>query len=129
MKSGTVSLDELSKAEKVLGVKFVDDYKEFVQKYGGAVVGPFPIYGLRHAGPMDDNLWSVVDVTMRYRNEGWPETQKLYIVSSDHADNPIAITKDGRMVSYDHDFGGMVDIAESFECFVLQCLEQRRLRQ
>ena len=118
MKSGTVSLDELLKAEKVLGVKFADDYKELVQKYGGAVVGPFPIYGLRHAGPMDDHLWSIVDVTMQYRNEGWPETQESYIVSSDHAGNPIAITKNGRVVSYDHDVGELVDIADSFECFL-----------
>ncbi len=122
MKSEPVSIDELSNAEKKLGVRFTPDYKEFVQKYGGAIVGSFPIYGLRQADPMDDKLWSVYSVTMHYRNEGWPCVENLYIISSDHADNPVGITNVGKIVSYDHDLGELVSVSESFEEYLIQCL-------
>lgn len=122
MKAGSVPAEELLKAERDLGVKFSQDYKEFVEKYGGAIVGPYPIYGVRHAEPMDDFLWSVVDVTLRYRNEGWPETESLYVISSDHSDNPVGITEDGHVITYDHDLGKKMVLADSFEDYLLQCL-------
>lgn len=122
MKSEPVSIEEIAKAENHLGVQFSDDYREFIQNYGGAIVGAYPIFGLRHAGPMDENLWSVVDVTMRFRKEGWPSAGELYVVSTDHAGNPIMIANDGAVISYDHDFREIVRVADTFEDFVLQCL-------
>lgn len=123
MRSEPVPESEIIEAENKLGVRFDSDYKEFIQKYGGAIVGPFPVYGLRRADPMDDELWSVIEVTMRYRNEGWPDTENLYIISTDHADNPVGITEDSRVISYDHDFGETIEVAESFEAYLIQSLE------
>lgn len=122
MKAESVSEEEMNSIEASLGVRFDSDYKQFVLKYGGAIVSPFPIYGLRQAEPMDDELWSVSIVTMHYRNEGWPGTQDWYVISSDHADNPVGITPEGKVVSYDHDYGEMVDVAESFETYLIKCL-------
>ncbi len=123
MKADPVLLEEeIVETEKKLGVRFASDYKEFIQKYGGAIVGPFPIYGLRHADPMDDELWSVAEVTMHYRNEGWPCVNDLYIISSDHSDNPVGIRNDGQVISYDHDLGEAFEIAKSFEVYLAHCL-------
>ena len=74
MKAESVSEEEINSIEASLAVRVDPDYKEFVLKCGGAIVGPFPIYGLRQADPMDGELWSVSTVTMHYRNEGWPGT-------------------------------------------------------
>lgn len=122
MKADPVSIEELLNAEKKLDVEFCEDYKKFVEKYGGAIVGAYPIYGVRHAEPMDDFLWSVVDVTLHYRNEGWPEAEHLYVVSSDHSDNPIGITSNGHVITYDHDIGESVILADSFEGYLLKCM-------
>lgn len=122
MKAESVSEEEISSIEASLGVRFDSDYKQFVLKYGGAIVGPFPIFGLRQADPMDDELWSVSTVTMHYRNEGWPGTQDWYVISSDHSDNPVGITPEGKVISYDHDYGEVVDVAESFEEYLTKCL-------
>ena len=122
MKATPVSEEEVNSIEASLGVRFDSDYKQFVLKYGGAVVGPFPIYGLRQAGPMDEEFWSVYNVTMHYRKEHWPGTQDWYVVSSDHSDNPVGITPEGKVISYDHDYGEMVDVAESFEDYLIICL-------
>lgn len=103
-------------------MKFVSDYREFIQLFGGAIVGPLPIYGLRRAEPMDIEIWSVISATMHYRNEGWPKSENIYVISSDHAGNPIGITIDGRVTSYDHDSCENIQVAESFEEFLNQCL-------
>lgn len=108
----------------MLGVKFTPEYKNFVAKYGGAIVGPFPIYGLARAEPMDQELWSVINVTLRYRAEGWPSLNESYVISSDHSDNPIMVRKDGKVVGYDHDFCEFFDVAPSFNEYLLQCLNQ-----
>lgn len=122
MKAEPVSEEEVNSIEASLGVQFDSDYKQFVLKYGGAIVGPFPIYGIRQADPMDDELCTVFTVTMHYRNEGWPGTQDWYVFSSDHSDNPVGITPEGKVISYEHDYGEMIDVATSFEEYLIKCL-------
>lgn len=122
MKAESVSEEEINSIEASLGVRFDSDYKKFVLKYGGAIVGAFPIYGLRHADPMDNELWSVSTVTRHYRNEDWPDTQNWYVISSDHSDNPVGITPDGKVISFDHDYGEIIEVANSFEAYLNKCL-------
>ncbi len=126
MKATSVSEKEVEESERKLGVQFVSDYKEFVLRYGGAIVVSLPIYGVRQAEPMDDEFWSVCVVTMHYRREGWPLDECLYVISSDHAGNPIGIDSVGKVVSYDHDLGEEILIAESFEKYLMQCLQLDR---
>lgn len=122
MKADTVEEKEISAAEEKLGFDFDPDYRDFVKRYGGAVVGPFPIFGLRHAEPMDDTQWSVIDVTEHYQQEGWRGVDDWYIVSVDHADNPVGLDSDGIVYKSDHDFGVVEKMADSFEEYILGCL-------
>ncbi len=117
-----VPVVEIDRAVARLGLSFPDDYRDFVARYGSAIVGAYPVFGLRPVEPMG-NEWSVVEVNQRYRADGWPGVDDWLIVSADHAGNPIGIGKDGRLWLSDHDFGDITVAAESFEDFLLkQCL-------
>lgn len=122
LRAEPVPNEEIDAAGQALGVQFDPDYREFVRRYGGAIVGPYPIYGLRQAEPMDDSLWSVMVVTMHYRTEGWPGTDEWYIVSTDHAGNPIGMDREGVVRTYDHDARGVFKLADNFENYLLECL-------
>ena len=106
---------EIDEAAQALGVLFDSDYREFVRLYGGAMVGPYPIFGLRPVEVMDDELWAVVTVTERYRETGIAKIAEWYVVSEDHAGNPVGVDAEGKVWTYDHDFGGPAVIASSFE--------------
>lgn len=112
---------EIVEAENKLGVAFDKEYRRFIIKYGGAIVGAYPVYGLKRAESMDINLWSVVDVTMNYRNEHWFEDDILYVISTDHAGNPIGFNKEGILLVVDHDFGEIVEFAKTFKDFLEEC--------
>ncbi len=116
---------EVDAAASQVGVAFPDDYRDFVARYGGAIVGAYPVFGLRPVEPMG-NEWSVVAVNQRYRTEDWPGIGDWLIVSADHAGNPIGIGTDGRVRISDHDFGGVAVVAENFEEFLVsKCLGAR----
>ncbi|MDG2131687.1 MAG: SMI1/KNR4 family protein [Fuerstiella sp.] len=124
--STTPSDTEINEAAQALGVSFDSDYREFVKLYGGAMVGPYPIFGLRPVEVMDDELWSVVTVTARYRETGIADVVGWYVVSEDHAGNPVGIDAEGKVWTYDHDFGGPAIIASSFEEYLRsKCLSLR----
>ena len=110
--------EEIDHAAQGLGVAFDSDYREFVKQYGGAMVGPYPIFGLRPVEVMDDDLWSVVKVTKRYRKMAIAEIAQWYVVSEDHSGNPVGIDAEGNVWIYDHDFGGPSIIASSFEAYL-----------
>jgi len=46
------SRTEIDAASSQLGVPFALDYREFLLRFGAAMVGPYPIYGLR---PVDSD--------------------------------------------------------------------------
>lgn len=116
--------EEVNIAEQLIGVPFPEEYREFILKYGGAVVGPYPIFGLRSADVMDEDRWSVVEITNQIRQIGIDDANKWIIVSEDHAGNPIGMDGDGKIFIYDHDFGGVSEIATSFEEYIRRvCLK------
>lgn len=123
LKSEPASAEQIKVVEDSLGVESNADYKEFILKYGGAIVGAFPIYGLHRVEPMDVNLWSVLGVTNRYRKEGWPNMSDRYVISSDHSDNPFVISNDGEIIVYNHDYDETVIVSETFEEFLISCLK------
>jgi cell wall assembly regulator SMI1 len=122
MKAGGVDVRTIQAAEEELRVAFVDDYRQFLSRYGGALVGPYPVYGLARADPMDVRLWSVVGVTEHFRKQAWPGADSSYVISMDHAGNPICIDGTGKVVSFDHDAGEMVDVARDFDSYLQHCL-------
>lgn len=123
MRAGDVPSEaEINAASNELGIPFSDDFREFLMKYGGATVGPYPIFGLRSSELIDDR-WSVVEVTREIRDTGIEGVESWVIVSEDHSGNPIGMDANGRIWIFDHDFGGVSELAPSFDEYVrVQCL-------
>ena len=96
---------EIDAASQLLGVPFVEDYREFLLRYGGAIVGPYPVYGLRPVELMEDCRWSVVDVTQQFRCSDCGGVDRWLVFSEDHSGNPIGFDIDGQVWIHDHDFG------------------------
>jgi hypothetical protein len=116
--------EEIDLASKHLGVAFSADYRDFLARYGGAMVGPYPIFGLRRAEVMGKSHWSVVEVTLKFRASE-PQLPTTWIVfSQDHAGNPIAMDTAGTIWIHDHDFGGLAKLGPSFEQYIrTRCLK------
>lgn len=116
------SREEVDRASLALGFVFPDDYREFLLRYGAATVGPFSIFGLRSVDVMGDR-WSVVDVTLDARTSGADEIKEWAIVSEDHSGNPVGLDCKGAVWIFDHDFGGVANLAANFEEYLRsQCL-------
>lgn len=115
--------NEIDVAGELLGVVIPSDYRDFVRRYGSAIVGPLPIFGLRPLEAMGDR-WSVVDVNTRYRSQEWRGVEEWLIISADHSGNPIGINRDGSVQVSDHDYGSIETLAGGFEEFLLKhCLD------
>ncbi len=123
LKGGAVPRGEIEQAATALGVTFPPDYVEFVEKFGGGIVGPYPIFGLRKVDVMGRAI-SVVSVTKDFREQDWRGTEDWIIVSEDHATNPIGLAPDGKVWISDHDFGQVTVAADSFENYIRRkCLK------
>ena len=121
-----VELEEISAASDQLGIPFVEDYRDFVHRYGGAIVGPYRIYGLRRAEAMGENERSVVDVTLQFRRQQWPGTQKWIVFSTDHGGNPIGFDMTGVVWTFDHDSGREEITHDCFETYLRKrCLKMK----
>lgn len=116
------SLEELGEIESFFGSQLPLAYRNFLLVFGGGFVESYPIYGSVNAEPMDAQLWHVVEVTKAFRQQHWPGADSALVVSEDLTGNPIYLTKDGAVETYDHDFGKHARLASSFEEFLLQCL-------
>lgn len=123
MRAGPVAESEINNALASFGFQVDRDYFEFVVRYGGALVGSYPIYGIKQADAMGDDESSVVEITRRFRAEQWLGTERWIVISVDHAGNPIGMDEDGRIWCSDHDAGEVVPIAPSFEEYIrTKCL-------
>lgn len=116
--------DEIDSASEQVGVPFSDDYREFLLRYGGATVGPYPIFGLRASEVMDKDRWSLIEVTNEVRQSGLSCVSDWVIFSEDHSGSPIGMDANGRVWIFDHDFGGATELAADFEDYIrTQCLK------
>ncbi|MGC4002693.1 MAG: SMI1/KNR4 family protein [Pirellulales bacterium] len=114
---------EIDDASNEIGIPFSSDYRSFLLTFGAAIVGPYPIYGLRPVEVMGDDSWSVVEMTKQFRAEGVASAHEWIIFSSDHAGNPVGMDRVGKIWIYDHDFGGVAPAAENFEEYLrIWCL-------
>lgn len=124
MRAEPVAHEEINAAAAASDVGFPQDYREFIHRYGGAIVGPLPIIGLRRAPAMARTESSVLDVTKHFRQQGWRGVQNWLVVSVDHAGNPIGLDKDGKVWIFDHDAGILEIIGDDFEDFLRKrCLK------
>ncbi|MBI1176392.1 SMI1/KNR4 family protein [bacterium] len=123
-KAKPVAYDEIGAVAKFCGFELPEDYREFVHRYGGAIVGPLPIIGLRQAPAMAREETSAIEVTQHFRKQGWRGVNEWLVISIDHAGNPIGLDKDGKVWIFDHDFGVVETIAPTFEEFLRKrCLK------
>lgn len=123
LKAEEVESDEIAAAERKVGVALADDYKEFIRRYGGAIVGPFRVFGLRKAAPMGRNEGSFVEITESFRRRCWPGAEKWAVISMDHAGNPVGLDAEGKVWISDHDTRAVQTIAANFEVYLRkQCL-------
>lgn len=114
---------EIVKAAEELGIPFPQQYVEFLEKYGGAEVGPYPIFGLRKAPSMGKSF-SVIENTKAFQKNLPPGSPKWLIFSEDHAGNSVGLTSEGKVCMWDHDYGEFVELADSFEGYLRKvCLE------
>ena len=119
--------EEITALEQDAGFPLPDDYKEFVREFGGGIVGPFSIYGLRAADAMGDDEASAMDVTNQFRADGWEEVENWLVFSSDHAGNPIGIDRNGKIWINNHDTGSIENIADNFEDYLrINCLSLKQ---
>jgi hypothetical protein len=117
------SEDEIADAAAAIGCSFHEDYLDFLRRFGGAMVGSLPVFGLRPAKVMGKQ-WSVVEETNWFRDQGWPGIAEWYVISEDGFGNPIGIAPDGRVMISDHDVGQVSVLATDFEDFLLHhCLK------
>lgn len=121
---GPCNKDEICKAEFELKLPFNPGYKEFLELYGGGVVGSYFVYGLKKQISMGNDLWSVVQNTNFYKiTQQWPGIDDWYIISDDGRGNPIGCKPDGSVWLSDHDAGfEQVKLADSFEDFLYKLL-------
>jgi cell wall assembly regulator SMI1 len=118
----SVAPEEVTVAEADVGIPFPDDYREFICRYGGALVGRCPIFGLRPTDALGERY--VTNVTRRYRDQKWPYVEYWAVFSEDDAGNPIGMTALGRVMCFDHDVRKLSEIAPSFEEFLVDVLDE-----
>jgi hypothetical protein len=124
MKAEPVDYKEIDTAASTAGVQLPEDYREFVHRYGGAILGPLPIIGLRKAKAMARTESNVFAITTHFKAQGWRGVDKWLVISVDHAGNPIGLDENGKIWISDHDNGIVELIAETFEEFLKsQCLK------
>jgi hypothetical protein len=123
MHVGTVPPDQFDSVAKEFPQARNEQFRDFVLRYGGALVGPCPIYGIRPAEYMgrDDTF---AQVSRRYRSGGWAGVDNWTVISSDHAGNPIGLDLEGRVWIFDHDFGGISKLCDTFDEYLQKCLKR-----
>ena len=120
-KGTPASQKEITDAEVKLDIKFDPDYTYFQLNYGGSMIKAKEIYGLHNSELMGNE--TIIELTKTYREnvdgeKGW------LIIGTDYAGNFIGIDKNGTVLCYDHDFGGLNILAISFEEYIIQAFAQ-----
>jgi len=115
------TIREIEDAEAALNLKFNDDYKTFILKFGGCYLGSKQVYAFSNCELLGD--LTVIDLTEQYR-DGEGAYFNWLIIGFDLAGNSIGMNELGKIALYDHDFGEMVILAESFEEYLIRGLTE-----
>jgi hypothetical protein len=122
--AGSTAPQAVQQIEEFAGFPLPESYRDFVARYGGAIVGSYSVFGSGASTAMGGNESSVIEVTNRFRADNWPGSDDALVVSMDHAGNAIMLVKDGKIVSFDHDAGETDILAPTFERFIIDwCLK------
>ncbi|WP_397580915.1 SMI1/KNR4 family protein [Sphingorhabdus sp.] len=122
--AGPATALEIDRIEQFAEFSLPHTYKEFISRYGGAVVGAYSIFGSGAASAMGADEGSVVDVTKRLRAQQWPGAENSLVISVDLGGNAIMMNGLGQISRFDHDFGATDILANDFGDFILNfCLK------
>jgi hypothetical protein len=130
-KASAVDAAEFDQTMREFGRAVDPDYREFVLRYGGGLVGPDPIYGLRKPETMGSlgGARTAPELTKLFREKNWPGVEDWFIFSIDQGGNPVGFAKDGTVWLSDQlDFKQIVQLASNFEDYLLKwCLSVRKV--
>jgi hypothetical protein len=122
--AGAVPEAEVDRIGQFVGFPLPTAYRDFVRSFGAGIVGPYPIFGSGTAEAMASDDGSVIDVTKRFRTDGWSIARDSLVISRDHAGNPFVLNEDGAVRRFDHDVGTDEEVTASFDKFVNWCLSR-----
>jgi len=114
------TLEEIIQAEKSIGIKFDPAYALFLLNWGGCVVVASEIYGFKNCEFLDEE--TVIDLNETFREDDTEIPSDWLIIGSDHAGNPVAIDKEGKLLVKDYDLGEVFPLADSFEEYLEKSL-------
>ena len=111
---------QIREAENKLKIRFDNDYIFFQLRYGGSMIGAKEIYGFHNSELMEED--SIVELTKSYR-ENEDSFMDCLNIGTDYSGNFVCINKEGNVVVYDHDFGEHKILANTFERYILDELD------
>lgn len=113
--SGTTE-QEISDVEKKLGVKFADDYKDYVKEFGIASFNGHELSGI-----CDFERLNVLNLTLKHKDNIFVEKNHLYVIEEfNNGETTIYQNEDGHIFSVYRD-GNLEKIANSLEKYILEC--------
>ena len=117
-KASPVPVIEIERVIVGLGAPVDPTYVEFISRYGGAMVGAYPIFGLERAQSMGLDFADIAQANLHYRKQHWPGVERWLVFSIDLGGNPVGIDVAHRVWLSDHDTSQIVCIEASFEAFL-----------
>lgn len=116
--------EDILNSQKMLNLKFSDQYIKFLRLYGSAILPGHIIYGLIYLSDMGSFIKNVVDKTNFFKNtQKWPGIEDWYIISDDGSGNPIGLNPRGEVWLSAHENGfEQIKLADNFEEFLYKLL-------
>ena len=112
--------EELRKFEALHG-PIPQDFRQFLQVFGGGAVGSEWVDGIEQLTKTHEKFKAETGP------KGW-QLQGVFIVGWDGSGNPFGIEmSSGAILVEDHDFGGVHEMAPSFEAFLLRGINPNAL--
>ncbi len=111
------STEEIVDAEKKLGVKFADDYKEYLKLYGSVSCAGHELTGISGDASLD-----VVNATLKHYKKNPNVKEPFYVVEDTHMDGIVIWqTESGEVFQSEYKeaplkvYGSLVEYISSFE--------------
>lgn len=117
------SEQEIIEAEKQLGGRLPEEYRDFLKEIGGGGVGGAIIMGLSSA--LFVPTQSIVTASIQFRRK-FLEYKDLIVIGIDGSGNFIGFSlgTDKTIFTHDHNFGGYLKIADNFNDYVERALNR-----
>jgi len=116
---GTVTEEQIEKAENILGFKFPHEYRKFIQRYGSG-----GICGVQIAGVEGDLGASVIKATERWRRLGLDENVVVIEDVGEFIMCMKTIDSDSKVYAWYRTYPNLVERYESFTEFLIDDFQE-----